>query len=61
MPLSVGMFVPRGVGDPRRFGPPSHQAIVRHGQRADELGFDSLWVPDHFFIERPKGVLTPYP
>jgi alkanesulfonate monooxygenase SsuD/methylene tetrahydromethanopterin reductase-like flavin-dependent oxidoreductase (luciferase family) len=59
--VSVGMFVPRGVGDPRRFGPPSHKAIVRYGQRADELGFDSLWVPDHFFIERPKGVLTPYP
>jgi len=59
--LSVGMFIPRGVGDPRQFGPPSHKAIVRYGQRADELGFDSLWVPDHFFIERPKGVLTPYP
>ena len=22
---------------------------------------DSLWVPDHFFIERPKGRLHPYP
>ena len=61
MAVSVGMFIPRGVGDPRQFGPPSHKAIVRYGQRADELGFDSLWVPDHFFIERPKGVLTPYP
>jgi alkanesulfonate monooxygenase SsuD/methylene tetrahydromethanopterin reductase-like flavin-dependent oxidoreductase (luciferase family) len=59
--VSVGMFIPRGVGDPRQFGPPSHKAIVGYGQRADELGFDSLWVPDHFFIERPKGVLTPYP
>jgi alkanesulfonate monooxygenase SsuD/methylene tetrahydromethanopterin reductase-like flavin-dependent oxidoreductase (luciferase family) len=59
--LSVGMFIPRGVGDPRRFAPPSHRAIVRYGQRADELGFDSLWVPDHFFIERPKGTLVPYP
>jgi alkanesulfonate monooxygenase SsuD/methylene tetrahydromethanopterin reductase-like flavin-dependent oxidoreductase (luciferase family) len=61
VPLSVGMFIPRGVGDPRRFGPPSHKAIVQYGQRADALGFDSLWVPDHFFIERPKGVLVPYP
>jgi alkanesulfonate monooxygenase SsuD/methylene tetrahydromethanopterin reductase-like flavin-dependent oxidoreductase (luciferase family) len=59
--VSVGMFVPRGVGDPRQFGPPSHRSIVRYGQWADELGFDSLWVPDHFFIERPKGVLVPYP
>jgi alkanesulfonate monooxygenase SsuD/methylene tetrahydromethanopterin reductase-like flavin-dependent oxidoreductase (luciferase family) len=55
------MFIPRGVGDPRSFGPPSHKAIVRYGQMADELGFDSLWVPDHFFIERPKGTLVPYP
>jgi alkanesulfonate monooxygenase SsuD/methylene tetrahydromethanopterin reductase-like flavin-dependent oxidoreductase (luciferase family) len=61
VPLKVGMFIPRGVGDPRKFGPPSHKAIVRYGQIADELGFDSLWVPDHFFIERPKGTLVPYP
>jgi len=61
MTLSIGMFVPRGVGDPRGYGPPSHKSIVRLGQRADELGFDSLWVPDHFFIERPKGTLVPYP
>jgi alkanesulfonate monooxygenase SsuD/methylene tetrahydromethanopterin reductase-like flavin-dependent oxidoreductase (luciferase family) len=59
--LKVGMFIPRGVGDPRTFAPPSHKAIVRWGQLADELGFDSLWVPDHFFIERPKGTLIPYP
>jgi alkanesulfonate monooxygenase SsuD/methylene tetrahydromethanopterin reductase-like flavin-dependent oxidoreductase (luciferase family) len=55
------MFVPRGVGDPRRFAQPSHKEILRYGRWADELGFDSLWVPDHFFIERPTGVLTPYP
>src|SRR5215210_5438432 len=55
------MFVPRGVGDPRHYPQPSPKAIVRYGQRADELGFDSLWVPDHFFIERPKGTLHPYP
>ena len=41
--LRIGMFIPRGVGDPRRFGPPNHKAIVRYGQRADDLGFDSLW------------------
>ena len=61
MVLKIGMFIPRGVGDPRTFGPPSHKSILRYGQMADEMGFDSLWVPDHFFIERPKGVLTPYP
>jgi alkanesulfonate monooxygenase SsuD/methylene tetrahydromethanopterin reductase-like flavin-dependent oxidoreductase (luciferase family) len=60
-PLQIGMFVPRGVGDPRRYGQPDHRQIVRYGQRADSLGFDSLWVPDHFFIERPRGTLHPYP
>ncbi len=60
-PLQIGMFIPRGVGDPRRYGQPDYKQIVRYGQRADELGFDSLWVPDHFFIERPKGTLHPYP
>jgi alkanesulfonate monooxygenase SsuD/methylene tetrahydromethanopterin reductase-like flavin-dependent oxidoreductase (luciferase family) len=59
--VKIGMFIPRGVGDPRRFGPPSLKSIVRYGQRADDLGFDSLFVPDHFFIERPKGTLVPYP
>ncbi len=61
MPVRVGMFIPRGLGDPRTYGPPNHRRIVDYGRRADELGFDSLWVPDHFFIERPKGVLNPYP
>ncbi len=61
MAVQIGMFIPRGVGDPRTYSQPDHKAIVRYGQRADELGFDSLWVPDHFFFERPKGTLNPYP
>jgi hypothetical protein len=35
--------------------------MVRYAQRAEALGFDSVWVPDHFFFQGPPGVLTPYP
>jgi len=35
--------------------------MLRYAQRAEALGFDSVWVPDHFFFEGPPGVLTPYP
>jgi alkanesulfonate monooxygenase SsuD/methylene tetrahydromethanopterin reductase-like flavin-dependent oxidoreductase (luciferase family) len=35
--------------------------MLRYAQRAEALGFDSVWVPDHFFFEGPPGVLIPYP
>jgi alkanesulfonate monooxygenase SsuD/methylene tetrahydromethanopterin reductase-like flavin-dependent oxidoreductase (luciferase family) len=35
--------------------------MVRYAQRAEALGFDSVWVPDHFFFQGRPGVLTPYP
>jgi FMNH2-dependent dimethyl sulfone monooxygenase len=57
----IGFGVPRGVGDPAAFGRPEHKIGLRYAQRAEELGFDSVWVPDHYFFERPPGTLTPYP
>ena len=60
-PLAIGFGAPRGVGDPRNFGPPSHTRMLAYAQRAEELGFDSVWFPDHFYFERPPGVFTPYP
>jgi alkanesulfonate monooxygenase SsuD/methylene tetrahydromethanopterin reductase-like flavin-dependent oxidoreductase (luciferase family) len=60
MALQVGMFVPRGVGDPRFYPQPDHRQMLRYGQRAEELGFDSLWLGDHFFIQRAGGKLEPY-
>jgi alkanesulfonate monooxygenase SsuD/methylene tetrahydromethanopterin reductase-like flavin-dependent oxidoreductase (luciferase family) len=60
-PLKIGFGVPRGIGDPSRFGQPDHRLSLRLAQRAEELGFDSVWIPDHFFFERPPGTLTPYP
>jgi alkanesulfonate monooxygenase SsuD/methylene tetrahydromethanopterin reductase-like flavin-dependent oxidoreductase (luciferase family) len=35
--------------------------MVCYAQRAEALGFDSVWVADHFFFDGPPGVLTPYP
>jgi alkanesulfonate monooxygenase SsuD/methylene tetrahydromethanopterin reductase-like flavin-dependent oxidoreductase (luciferase family) len=60
-PLKIGFGVPRGIGDPSRFGRPDHKIGLKYAQRAEQLGFDSVWVPDHYFFERPAGVLTPYP
>jgi alkanesulfonate monooxygenase SsuD/methylene tetrahydromethanopterin reductase-like flavin-dependent oxidoreductase (luciferase family) len=35
--------------------------MLRYAQRAERLGFDSVWVPDHFYFEWPQGVFEPYP
>lgn len=35
--------------------------MLRYCQKAEQLGFDSVWVPDHFYFERPPGSFTPYP
>jgi alkanesulfonate monooxygenase SsuD/methylene tetrahydromethanopterin reductase-like flavin-dependent oxidoreductase (luciferase family) len=35
--------------------------MLDYAQRADRAGFDSVWVPDHFFFQTRPGVLDPYP
>ena len=60
-PLAIGFGAPRGLGDPSKLGPPSHTRMLEYAQRAEQLGFDSVWIPDHFYFERPAGVFTPYP
>lgn len=35
--------------------------MLDYAQRAERAGFDSVWVPDHFFFETRPGVLDPYP
>jgi alkanesulfonate monooxygenase SsuD/methylene tetrahydromethanopterin reductase-like flavin-dependent oxidoreductase (luciferase family) len=32
--------------------------MLGYAQRAEALGFDSVWVPDHVFFERRPGVLV---
>jgi alkanesulfonate monooxygenase SsuD/methylene tetrahydromethanopterin reductase-like flavin-dependent oxidoreductase (luciferase family) len=61
-PLRIGFGVPRYVGEPGRgFSAPDHRRILRYAQRAEQVGFDSVWVPDHFYFEWPPGVFEPYP
>jgi FMNH2-dependent dimethyl sulfone monooxygenase len=60
--VRIGFGVPRYVGDPAAaFSPPRHQDMLRYAQRAERLGFDSVWVPDHSYFEWPAGVFEPYP
>lgn len=35
-------------------GPPEPAALFRYVERADELGIDSLWMPDHVISESPE-------
>jgi alkanesulfonate monooxygenase SsuD/methylene tetrahydromethanopterin reductase-like flavin-dependent oxidoreductase (luciferase family) len=59
--MKVGFGVPRRLGQPPDWRQNSHTDMLRLGQRAAALGFDSVWVPDHYFFERPPGVFSPYP
>jgi alkanesulfonate monooxygenase SsuD/methylene tetrahydromethanopterin reductase-like flavin-dependent oxidoreductase (luciferase family) len=55
--VKVGIFVQTcDAGAGRMFGV---QEVVQTIERAEELGFDSVWMADHLFIERPgAGRLT---
>ena len=61
MPLRIGFGVPRSVDDPSAQSPPDHRQMRRHAQLAERLGFDSVWVPDHFYFEWPPGAFEPFP
>ena len=53
-------LVSRGSGDPTTTPFPSHRVMMEDGVRAEQLGFDAVWLPDHFYFERPSGLET-YP
>jgi alkanesulfonate monooxygenase SsuD/methylene tetrahydromethanopterin reductase-like flavin-dependent oxidoreductase (luciferase family) len=61
LPPTIGFGVPRGIGDPARLPQPDHRQMLGYAQRAERVGFDSVWVPDHFYFETRPGVLDPYP
>ena len=53
-PLKIGLFFPHAqVGPDGR--KPAWANIVALAQRAEQVGFDSLWFPDHFLY--PRGDL----
>lgn len=52
--------ISRGQGDPATNPFPSHRVMLDDAVRAEQVGFDSIWIPDHFYFERPYGIET-YP
>src|SRR4051812_42541770 len=49
---------PRGEGDPAVEPRPSHRLMLRDAQQAERLGFDMVWISDHFYTERPTTLET---
>jgi alkanesulfonate monooxygenase SsuD/methylene tetrahydromethanopterin reductase-like flavin-dependent oxidoreductase (luciferase family) len=49
-------LISRGDGDPAATPFPSHRVMAEDGVRVERLGFDAVWLPDHFYVERPWGL-----
>jgi len=57
-PLKVGLFFPHaqvGAGGRK----PQWESILALAQTAEQVGFDSLWFPDHFLYPRGELGLNP--
>ncbi len=52
---SVKVGVTLKMYDYFTYRPTPLAAIAEQARRAEEIGFDSVWVMDHVFIERPGG------
>lgn len=51
-------LISRGEGDPATTPFPSHKVMLEDGIRLEKLGFDAVWLPDHYYFERPSGIET---
>jgi alkanesulfonate monooxygenase SsuD/methylene tetrahydromethanopterin reductase-like flavin-dependent oxidoreductase (luciferase family) len=52
--MGIGIMMPTSEGS--AFGPiPRFSDIVEISRKAEELGFDGLWFPDHFIMQTPPG------
>src|SRR3954447_24822404 len=51
-------LISRGEGDPATTPFPSHKLMLEDGVRLEKLGFDAVWLPDHYYFERPAGLET---
>ncbi len=58
-PLKIGVFLPH-FDDMMAGATPRWRDIVETAQRAEDLGFDSVWVADHllFDLARPEDGLV---
>jgi alkanesulfonate monooxygenase SsuD/methylene tetrahydromethanopterin reductase-like flavin-dependent oxidoreductase (luciferase family) len=53
-------LISRGDGDPSTTPFPSHRVMLEDGIRVEQLGYDAVWLPDHYYFERAAGIET-YP
>jgi alkanesulfonate monooxygenase SsuD/methylene tetrahydromethanopterin reductase-like flavin-dependent oxidoreductase (luciferase family) len=53
-------LISRSDGDPASTPFPSHRVMMEDGIFVERLGFDSVWLPDHYYFQRPSGLET-YP
>jgi alkanesulfonate monooxygenase SsuD/methylene tetrahydromethanopterin reductase-like flavin-dependent oxidoreductase (luciferase family) len=53
-------LISRGAGDPATTPFPSHTVMLADGMRVEALGFDAIWLPDHFYFER-SALIETYP
>jgi alkanesulfonate monooxygenase SsuD/methylene tetrahydromethanopterin reductase-like flavin-dependent oxidoreductase (luciferase family) len=51
-------LISRGEGDPATTPFPSHRVMMDDGVRVEKLGYDAVWLPDHFYFSRPGGIET---
>lgn len=51
-------LISRGEGDPATTPFPSHRVMTEDGVRVEKLGFDAVWLPDHYYFDRPAGIET---
>lgn len=51
-------LISRGSGDPATTPFPSHKVMLEDGVKVEQLGFDAVWLPDHYYFERPAGIET---
>jgi alkanesulfonate monooxygenase SsuD/methylene tetrahydromethanopterin reductase-like flavin-dependent oxidoreductase (luciferase family) len=51
-------LIARGAGDPATTPFPSHRVMLEDGVRVEQLGFDAVWLPDHYYFERAWGIET---
>jgi alkanesulfonate monooxygenase SsuD/methylene tetrahydromethanopterin reductase-like flavin-dependent oxidoreductase (luciferase family) len=59
--LGFGLhLISRGSGDPATTPFPAHTVMVDDALRLERLGFDAVWLPDHFYFERADELET-YP
>lgn len=51
-------LISRGDGDPATTPFPSHRQMMADGVDVERLGYDAIWLPDHYYVERPTGLET---